>query len=77
MGFWSTVGSVASSVGNHLKEQHKEVERLKNEYQNERDSYLVKKAFGSRVTEKMAAMSILKDRGYHGESLMQLHLENK
>ncbi len=77
MGFWSTIGSVANAVGNQSSKYFEKVEQLKSEYQSEGDTYLAKKAFSSNSQEKMAALSVLKDRGYDNDSIRKLYMDNK
>lgn len=69
MGFWSTLGNIASSATEAIKKNNEEINQLKREYEQKSDSELKEIAtssglFGSSSKEKIAACAVLKGRGY-------------
>lgn len=71
MGFWDTVGKIASTAGkvaveagNHVKQKVDQANELAMEYETKSDNYLKDKYRNGNMTERMAATKVLKSRGY-------------
>lgn len=64
MGFWSTLGTVASAAGNAAKKKMEKINSLVEEYDNESDDYVKRKLQNGTFDQKMAAGKVLKSRGY-------------
>ena len=64
MGFWSTVGDVASGVGDAVKKHADKVNALKETYRDEDVEFLRKKVSSGSSVQKLAAAGVLKEKGY-------------
>lgn len=69
MGFWDSLGGAIVDAGKGLAEAGREMQSNKMKYESYSDDRLVSiikdtGMFGSKTTERMAAMAVLKDR--HG-----------
>lgn len=62
MGFWSSVGSVATSIGKKIVETGQEIQELKEEWSSKSDDFLIKKIRSTNYTEKGAAGAVFRDR---------------
>ena len=68
MGFWNVVGGIGKAVLNEVKETSAKANSLKDEYQDYSDERLKKLLRDGRNAEKLAAGSVLKQRGYGSQS---------
>ncbi|WP_448124209.1 hypothetical protein [Pseudomonas veronii] len=68
MGFWNVVGEIGKGLLNEVKETGAKANSLKDEYQDYSDDRLKSLVRDGRTAEKMAAASILKQRGHGSQS---------
>lgn len=64
MGFFDTLGKAVAAGSAKLKETQEETNRIYEEYQTKSDSALRSLARGGSIARRMAAMKVLKERGY-------------
>jgi len=68
MGFWNVVGDIGKGLLNEVKETGAKANSLKDEYQDYSDERLKRLVKDGSTAEKMAAASVLKQRGYGSQS---------
>lgn len=64
MSFWSSVKNIATKLSDKAQNFTQELNAHKDNFRNKDNEYLVQKAKKSSGVEKMAAIQILKERGY-------------
>ena len=79
MGFWDSLGGVMKEAGKQMAEGVQNAQRCRTEYQSYPDSRLISIArgeglFGSKFSEKAAALAVLKER--YGEEGAREKLRN-